>query len=150
MKKSILIIFLLVGFRGNAQSSKILYIIPDSVEVSIENQIIKLSPDRNAFIFFLLTKNNEGIYSLSLFYDKRMQKDKLMNKALKLTNRVLLIDEVKYPLILDYDFAFGTPKENQTGTFGNREGNIVRSNVLFHGYTIFFNKLGKIIKVSDF
>jgi hypothetical protein len=139
-----------MGIKGYSQSSKIVYIIPDSVEVAIEKQIVHLKVgSKNTLVYFLLEKDNEGTYSLSLFCDEKKQREGLAGKISKLTNRVILINKNKYPLMLDYDFIFGTPKEKQVGSFGSREGNIVRSTVLFHGYTIYFNKRGKIIKISN-
>jgi hypothetical protein len=149
MKKYLIIVFWLLSIKVYSQS-KVVYIIPDSVEVAIKKQISKLKHNSaDAFIYFLLEKNKGGIYSLSLFRDPARQGG-LMDKILKLTNRVLLIDEDKYPLMFDYDFTFSTPKETKIGSIGNREGNVVRSTALFHGYTIFFNTSGKIIKVSDY
>jgi hypothetical protein len=151
MKKIAFIIFLSLGFKGYSQSSDIVYIIPDNVEVALERQITYLKVDTTkTLVYFLLEKDDEGIYSLSLFHDIINQQEGLTGKILKLTNRVLLINKNKYPLILDYDFTFGTPKVDQIATFGSREGNIVRSVILFHGYTIYFNKLGKIIKTSNY
>jgi hypothetical protein len=151
MKKIAFILFLSLGLKGYSQSSNVVYIIPDSVEVAIERQITYLKVDTTkTLVYFLLEKDDEGIYSLSLFLDIMKQQKELAGKLLKPTNRVLLINKNKYPLMFDYDFRFGTPKEDQIGTFGRREGNVLRSVLLFHGYTIYFNKLGKIIKTSNY
>lgn len=151
MKKIAFILFLFLGLKGYSQSSNVVYIIPDSVEVAIEKQITYLKVDTTkTLVYFLLEKDDEGIYSLSLFIDIMKQQKELAGKLLKPTNRLLLINKNKYPLMFDYDFTFGTPKEDQTGTFGKREGNVLRSALLFHGYTIYFNKLGKIIKTSKY
>lgn len=150
MRNLILVLFLIVaGIDGYAQS-KVVYIIPDNVESAIEKQIILLHNEpRKEFIYFILAKDDVNSYRLSLVHNPSKVKKGLEGKALKSTNRVLLINQTKYPLVFDYDFAFGTPKEDQVGTFGKREGNVMRSAMLFHGYTIYFNRSGVIHGVSE-
>ena len=70
MKNVIFILFLFLALKGYSQSSYVVYIIPDSVEVAIEKQITDLKVDTNkTLVYFLLEKDDEGIYSLSLFLD---------------------------------------------------------------------------------
>jgi len=150
MKNILLIAFLIIGIKGYSQS-KMLYIVPDSVEVVLERKIVILKErSRNTFFYFLLSKDSTNTYSLSLFPAKNKEEAVIGNKKLIRTNKALLINNTQYPLLLDYDFIFGTDKENQVGELGYREGNVVRSTVLFHGFTIYFNREGKIIKTANY
>jgi hypothetical protein len=62
------------------------------------------------------------------------------------TNRFILINDEKYPLILDYDSMFGTSKPNEVGEFGKRDDGFVwRSLFIYEGYNITFNKTGRYV-----
>jgi len=150
MKKYIIIFLVGLTFRSYSQSG-IKYFVPDTVEILLEKQVRSFKNNiKDEKVYFLLGKENDNTYHLSLIRDKSNQIDNMTAKLLKSNNRCIVIDQEQYPLIFDYDFTFGTPKETQIGEFGKREGNIVRSNMLFHGYSIYFNMKGQVLKVSKY
>lgn len=65
------------------------------------------------------------------------------------SNRYLLIDKEELPMSFDYDFMFSTSDLEHIGNIGKGEGEIRRSELLFHGYKIFFNSVGKIVRIAD-
>lgn len=150
MKKYIIIFLVGLTFRSYSQSG-IKYFVPDTVEILLEKQVRSFKNNiKDEKVYFLLGKENDNTYHLSLIRDKSNQIDNMIAKLLKSNNRCIVIDQEQYPLIFDYDFTFGTPKETQIGEFGQREGNMVRSNMLFHGYSIYFNMKGQVLKVSKY
>lgn len=151
MKNTLLMICLFVSLNAYSQSDKIVYILPDSVEVSIKNRITIIRKKHTEASFSCMLFNNKNdTYGISLFVNDGKSGDDFINALLKKTNRVLLVDKEELPLITDYDVKFSSPNLKHIGELGKREGNISRSQLLFHGYTVFFNSRGKIIRVSDY
>jgi hypothetical protein len=151
MKNILLIICLFVSFNAYSQSDKIVYILSDSVEVSIKNRITIIRK-KHTKVFFscMLFNDKDDTHGISLFVNDGKSSDDFINILLKKTNRVLLVDKEELPLITDYDVKYSSPNLKRIGEFGKREGNISRSKLLFHGYTVFFNSRGEIIRVSDY
>jgi hypothetical protein len=151
MKNILLIICLFVSLHAYSQSDKIVYILSDSVEVSVKNQITKVRKKNvGASFSCMLFENKDNTYGISLFVNDGKSKDDFIKSLLEKTNRVLLVDKEEIPLITDYDVKFSSPNLKRIGELGKREGNISRSQLLFHGYTVFFNSRGEIIRVSDY
>lgn len=92
---------------------------------------------------FVLTlyKNEDGtfeIYVNSLGADNR---DTTIYWA-QITNRYAVINESMYPLLFDYDYDFGTPRPSETGTYGQREGQVPRIITCNDGFHLTFSKSG--------
>ena len=66
------------------------------------------------------------------------------------TNRFVLIDTNKYPVILDYDLRFGLLNRNEKiGKLGRRFNGYIRSRtIIMEGYSLTFNGFGENIKES--
>ncbi|PYF75077.1 hypothetical protein B0O44_103524 [Pedobacter nutrimenti] len=147
----LLVLCFFISLRANAQSEKIVYILSDSVEIELKKQIDK-SRQNNPDISFscMLWTKSDGLYCVSLFKNEENSGNDFVKVLVRNTNRYLLIEKDKLPLIFDYDFKFSSSDLKHIGDFGEREGNIKRSEFLFHGYTIFFDSQGKVIKTSNY
>jgi hypothetical protein len=150
MKKIIvvLILFVCCHFSVVAQSHKILYILPDSVELRINRYILNTIQQEQK-LYFLLKKDTLGIYNLTVipFVPNDNRSD--VSAWVKVTNRHILIDKESYPLLLDYDFTFSTSNPSDIGELGHREGNIRKMHLIAHRYTIYFKMNGSILKEEN-
>lgn len=150
MKKILLIAFFFASFGAYAQSDKIVYILSDSVEKIIKNKMDKVrEKDVRTSFSCMLFRDRDDVYGLSLFVGDANLKDDFVGSLLRKTVRVVLIDKEKLPLITDYDLKFSSPNLERIGEFGKREGAVSRSKLLFHGYTVFFNSQGEVVKTSE-
>lgn len=151
IKKLLLIICFSMSFGAYAQSEKTIYIVSDSVEVRLKKQIDK-SRRNNPGISFscMLGRGSDDLFSISLLKNQENSGDSFVKGLVKSTNRYLLIEKEKIPLIFDYDFKFGSSDVERIGHFGEREGNIKRSSLLHHEYTIFFDSQGDVRRTSEF
>lgn len=124
------------------EKDSILYIIPDSVEVRIYEETKKI--DLSKFnLYFFLSKIDKNIYRIN--YSSFPNDSKSKNPWIDNTNRFLIVNNRKFPLIFDYDSSFSTQTNTMLGSFGEREGNIQRSYIIFEGYSITFKRDGTII-----
>ena len=151
IKKLLLIICFSISFGAYAQSEKTIYIVSDSVEVRLKKQIDKIRQNNPGVSFScMLVRRSDNLFSISLFKNEENSGNSLLNKLVKNTNRYLLIEKEKTPLIFDYDFKFGSSDVEHVGYFGERDGNIKRSSLLHHGYTIFFDSQGDVRRISEY
>lgn len=151
MKVILVSILLSVGVSAYAQSEKIVYILYDSVEVTLKRQIDKIrKKNPNASFSCLLWRESDSLSSISLLKNEESSGNSIVKKLIIGSNRCLLVDKEKLPLIFDYDFKFSSSDLEHMGSFGKREGNIRRSELLFHGYTLTFNSRGEIIRITDY
>lgn len=124
------------------EKDSILYIIPDSVEVRIYEETKKI--DLSKFnLYFFLSKIDKNIYRIN--YSSFPNDSKSKNPWIDNTNRFLIVNNRKFPLIFDYDSSFSTQTNTMLGSFGEREGNIQRAYIIFEGYSITFKRDGTII-----
>lgn len=151
IKNIFLVLCFLISLSAGAQSEKIVYILSDSVEIELKNQIDKYRLNNpNISFYCMLWSKSENLRCVSLFKNEDNSGDSFVKSLIKNTNRCLLIEKDNLPLIFDYDFKFSSPDLKHIGHFGEREGAIKRSAVLFHGYTIFFDLQGNVIKTADY
>ena len=146
MKICLSLIVLICGFFPKIlKSQNINYILPDSVELKIKRHISGLKSGHDANIYFLLAKDSGDIYSLTVvpFSPDDMRSPVLV--WVKETTRSILVDMKLYPLLLDYDFKFGTPAPNDVGEIGHREGNVKKMLLIAHSYTIHFKMNGAVV-----
>lgn len=146
MKKLIVLLFVFACCRVNlyAQSQRILYFLPDSVEVRIDNYMESKKNFKCNSIYFLLKKDS-SIYNITII-PLVPDSDSNILHWVSVTNRYILINQTYYPLLFDYDFSFSTPDSVHVGEFGHREGNIKKLHLIAHRYTIFFKMNGSILK----
>jgi len=151
MKTILVSILLLLSVGAYAQSEKIVYILYDSVEVALKKQIDKIRQNNpRASFSCLLWRESDSLSSISLLKNEESSGNSIVKKLIISSNRYLLIDKEKLPLIFDYDFKFSSSDLEHIGSFGKREGNIRRSEFLFHGYTLSFNSRGEVIRITNY
>ncbi len=126
----------LIPLKGFSQLSPITYIVKDSVEIILDS-VIRKSSSQN-FYFAILIKDTSHFEIIPCTYNKEAN-SKSLGWILN-TNRFLLIRNIRYPLLFDYDFKFGTLSENNIGEFGKRDGNIERRITMWHSDPIRFTQ----------
>jgi hypothetical protein len=120
------------------------------VEVALKNQIDKVrKKDSKIGFSCFLWHGSDSLTYISLMRNEEGSGSEFVNKLIMNSNRYLLIDKEKLPLIFDYDFKFSSPDLEHIGSFGERELNIVRSNLPFHSYTLSFNLHGKVVRITE-
>ncbi len=150
MKKILFLVCCLISAISYGQSDKIVYILPDKIEKAIKEKMDKVrEKDSKASFSCMLFKDKEDTYGISLFIKDAAAENDFVEGLLKKSSRVILIDKEKLALIFDYDLKFSSPNLEKIGEFGKREGYVSRSRLLFHGYTMFFDKHGEITKISQ-
>ncbi len=120
----------------NAQKKdSIIYIMPNSVELKIHEEIKKFDFSEIGLYFFLSTidKNTYRI-NYADFPKATGSKDPWADNS----NRFLIVNDKKFPLIFDYDSDFSTQRNSMTG-------NNQKVYIIFDGYSITFNRDGVII-----
>jgi len=148
MRKLIIVFTLIYISNMNIYSQEedsIIYIFPDKVEQRLFEQIKKVDSINNIYFEFYLQTIDENRFRLTYSYSKK----KSNNYWVKNTNRFILINKKKYPLILDYDTIFSTYKPNKIGEYGHRDGTIMKHLIIYEGYNITFNKNGECLQ-EDF
>ncbi|PUZ19328.1 hypothetical protein GA0116948_1297 [Chitinophaga costaii] len=151
MKKIIIvsIIFIFTQFTVRAQSQKIWYILPDSVEVRLNRYILTSIPKQEVQkLFFLLKRDSLNSYNITVI-PLTHNTDLNIIRWVEDSNRYVLVNKNLYPLLLDYDFIFGTPEYNNIGEFGQREGSIKKIYLIPHRYTIYFKMNGSVLKEEN-
>lgn len=147
MKKHI--ILLIVMTMGSllttnvfAQSGgKIIYIFPDEVEVKLYNYI-KKTEKKQQKVVLTLYKSDAGIYTVFVNFHKVLDNTSIAStsdKWVKITNRYVVINDMEYPLLLDYDYQFSTSKPSEIGEYGSRNGQVMRTMSINHGFFVRFS-----------
>lgn len=142
MKKHVILFFLLLICLYSKSQDSIVYIVPDSVEILLNKYVSeKKSYDPDIRIYFYLTSTKNGGYRLSASDGN----DGFL--LIEKTNRFILINTNKYPLLLNYDIRFASYKKDAVGSFGNRFNGLIPNNhVIYEGYSISFDAFGEYIK----
>ncbi|WP_407033032.1 hypothetical protein [Polluticaenibacter yanchengensis] len=140
------LLLVLFAFKANAQDSKIIYILPDSVELLLFNKTTEDSVDCSKILYYLEKVKDDTMQITLIQFDKNKKTKSFASQLGMLTNRVVQIADKSYPLIFDYDFIFSTPNNKDIGTIGKREGYILKSMLLTHGYSIIFTLDGDFIR----
>ena len=138
MKKLLSILILLFfGICSDAQKSSILYYLPDSVEIQV-NQYISKQQNKPNF-YFKLKSDTKDTFNLVVCQFKGKEK-KYLESWIFLTNRKVVVSKGRYPLLLDYDYKFSTLDTLRVGSYGDRANKIVRHIAISHCYSIKFTK----------
>lgn len=138
---AVLTLFVLSGFAQPMPDKKILYVFPDDVEVAID-QYTESLPNKEDLQFVLtLYKNGDGTYEI---YVNSCSTDRKNANPYwqQVTNRYAVINKGLYPLLFDYDYDFGTPQPSETGTYGQREGQVLRIASCNDGFHLTFSRSG--------
>lgn len=144
MKNIIILLFLILPCSyiiGQNQDS-IVYIVPDSVEIMLNKEIqSRKSYRKDIDCGLYLSKGSNGMFTLHLIeYND-------FNFHLKNSNRYLLVDSTKYPLLFDYDIEFASYGKREIREMGSRfDGVIPKNYYIIEGYSISFDLFGKNIK----
>ncbi|RAI97583.1 hypothetical protein LX64_05091 [Chitinophaga skermanii] len=152
MKKLTLVVMLMLGLMTitKAQTASLQYVLPDSVEVHVNKYLsVALQENPSNYKTYCLLEKNDSAYSFTIvFYTNSQQLD--INNWLK-TNRVVLINDKTYPVVLDYDIAFlPTDDVKDYGTLGKRgHVNVKIFGVGASNYNIQFNLHGRIFYEYD-
>lgn len=95
-------------------SNKLVYIIPDTIEMYYSNLIEMNNEDRSlSFLIVSTNQNDSGIIGLYLL-DKNDIVELNIISLLKLTKRYLLINKYLYPLIFETDLFLFTETQNSS------------------------------------
>lgn len=125
------------------EKDSIIYYLPDSVEIIINDYL--QSWEYDTIKFECIMKQDGKLYELIVcqYNDK--------NYISENTNRYVIINNRRIPVYFDYDIEFWLKEEQvkNLGEFGNRFGGLLpKRKILFHCFSIKFNRLGNNIKVS--
>lgn len=146
MKFIFVIVFLLEGFYVMSQTGKkIIYVLPDSVEVLISEHINSDNKRNSNFFCFLQKRSEYNIVTIiSYKRDRKLLTDWVVN-----SNRYVIINNRYLPVLIDYDFEFGTIQPDSIGAFGSRDdGYVKRMKFIAHDYSITFKRDGSVVKVE--
>lgn len=135
-KLSIALLFLFIGNNVSAQKSSILYYLPDSVEIKVNNYI-KEQKLNSRHIYLFLENANKDTFRINLcqYQKKNKKRDEFW---ISLTNRKVVIDKNRYPILLDYDYKFSTIDTLRAGVYGDRANNRTKYFPIYHCFSITF------------
>jgi hypothetical protein len=137
----VIIAIVLMNNVYSQENKEILYILPDNVETALNKHIEHIIKKKELDVYFTLNRMSKDKYKIDVtFYSPK--KEKQLTYWIRVTNRYVVINKEKYPLLLDYDYNFSTKKPHCIGKYGEREGNIQRTIVIHEGYSVLFNKFG--------
>ncbi len=144
-RKLLLMIALLALTNRLIAQDYLEYAFPEKVSdeiVNYINKVTKSEPDAGFYII-LNSENEEGAYKI---YIGRSEKGNNSKKDFLLanTNRFVIMDSLKVPVILDEDFQF------VAHGYGTRGDKIVpiRMNIVGELYFIRFNRYGKVVETG--
>lgn len=128
---------LFLGIYVNAQSTDILYYLPDSVEMKVYDYTSKQRS--NTKFYCMLSSAGKDTFSVSVcqYYEKDK---KNMEGWIFMTKRKVVIKKYKYPLLLDYDYTFSTIDSSKVGVYGDRANKLVRLLPIAHCFNVKFTK----------
>lgn len=152
MKSLIILIIYLLQSIG-APTEPIVYRFPVSVQSYIQTWVDSFDESGKEKLFFYLGSNHDGKNGGQTFYlhfcAERSSGE--WGKMVNQSNRWVRVGSKLYPILLDYDEIYGVSCAqdlNELGTIGQRDGVVMRTRTLFHGYTVFFDHKGKHVKCS--
>lgn len=144
MKKYFLIAFLLTVLSIPLCGQQIEYRLPEDVEEILYDKIM-LSKNNGGNIYAHLDHEGNGLFRIYLSLNNI--DSGIIHNLINSTHRVLIIKGYVIPLIFDYDLLFCSANQAKgIGTFGNRDGKILKTALLYHGDIIHFSKNGVIRK----
>lgn len=126
---------MIVALNGCVINKQIEYLFPQKVEQKITDYI---NQDLDRDYYIIMDKNNISEYYLSIY--RKIEKESGITKILLTkNNRVVIINGKKIPIINLTDVAFYNLGKDS-------RGRIKRTSILGHGYGLYFNYNGDIIK----
>lgn len=143
----------LICFSCVAQKTdSIIYVLHfDSVETVIDKHVRSLEKENTNISFWGYLGRCEEGFKLTICNSPIESKSEgsYLRQLRRNTNRFLLVDDRKIPLLFDYDSIFSTPKVTSVGTLGKREGNVLRSQIILDCFTIIFDDYGKVFRTTN-
>jgi hypothetical protein len=134
MKKNIFTIFILFSINALAQSG-IEYTFPNSVTDSIT---AFLKTDKCKKHYIVLDKTSADKYRITIIKVSKSENSEFQNNLMS-TNRFVRIKKKSIPIIFQMDADFLSMGKGI-------HGGIIRSAVIYHGFTISFSYSGEILK----
>ena len=126
-----------LGISLNAQSSDILFYLPDSVEINVHNYISLQKS--NAKFYCILRSEGRDTFSVSVCqYQEKDRKN--LESWVFITKRRVVINKWSYPLIFDYDYRFSTLNSSNEGVYGDRVNKLIRLLPIAHCFNVKFTK----------
>ncbi len=129
--------FVFLGIHVNAQTTDILYYLPDSVEMKVYDYTSKQKS--NTKFYFILRSTGKDTFSVSVcqYYEKDK---KFLERWVFITKRKVVINKDIYPLLFDYDYIFSTNDTSRVGVYGNRANKLARLLPIVHCFNVKFTK----------
>jgi hypothetical protein len=128
---------LFLGISLNAQTSEILFYLPDSVEMKVYSYISLQKS--NAKFYCILRSEGRDTFSVSVCQYQEKDRKKLESWVF-ITKRRVVINRCSYPLLLDYDYRFSTPDSSNVGVYGDRANKLTRLLPIAHCFNVKFTK----------
>lgn len=126
------------GCLAQKKIKEIFYFFPDSVEVKVHNYILSYPTGHK--VYFYLTSTGKDTFDLySCGYNKTEKK--YVSKWIFASSRKAFINGKKYPLLIDYDYRFGTTNVSEIGVFGDRADKLRRTFSAYHCFHVKFTQL---------
>ena len=120
-----------------SQKPKILYYLPDSVEVRINDYILSQKEHKNYYcVLEHLNQDTSQVFVCGYF---SKQKKGIETWVLK-TNRFIVVGDKKLPLIFSYDYMYSPLNLAKVGDYGSRSKKITRQIPIIHSYRVKFTK----------
>lgn len=133
MKSALIIILICYAQIVHGQKEgNILYILPDSVEIYINNYLQSSNNNKSKY-YSVLQNISKDTFEIDIVLFQDGKKSVVNNWVLN-SNRYILVNKREIPLLLDNDFAFGLSNRNKIGTFGQRDEVTSRIRPLYHHY----------------
>ena len=143
MKDYFLIAFISTVLSIPLCGQQIEYKLPEDVEEILYDKICVLSENNGGNIYAYLDHEDNGLFRIYLSLNNISRG--IINNLISSTHRVLIIKGYVIPLIFDYDLRFCSANQAKgIGTFGKRDGKILKSAILYHGDIIHFSRNGAI------
>lgn len=120
-----------------SQKPKILYYLPDSVEVRISDYISSQKEQKNYYC--VLEHLNQDTSQVFVCGYSSKEKKGVENWVLN-TNRFIVAGNKKLPLIFSYDYMYSPLNPSKVGEYGSRSKKITRQIPIIHSYRIKFTK----------
>jgi hypothetical protein len=143
------IIFFAIGIFISMISlgqNTIKYVFPPLVEDTLVNYLSQvLAESDNTWLY--LSKDKTDIYCISVIKsDKGMGKGTLkVDEWVRKSNRVAIVGEKYYKVLLDYDFSFASANDS-VGEYKQREGVYSKIRLINEGFSIYFDIYGTLVK----
>lgn len=137
----VIIAIVLMNNVYSQEHKEILYILPDNVETTLNKYLERTIKKQESHVYFVLNRMSKDKYKINVaFYSPENEKQLIY--WIRVTNRYVVVNKDKYPLLLDYDYEFSTKKPHCIGKYGEREGGILKTMPIYEGYSVLFNKDG--------